>query len=161
VIQQIPSLEIGKSFPSIDMEGSLPDLTDRQLYTQSSEPAILLPKTPVDGKNNFDPIISSPFESEMDIDDADSSAESDQFYREYRGASAHFKKAFSLGIIDNRFETETQLMKSMEGLQLQDLENTIFDQQLCMSWHGYALDMMVRYWDYIFEKFDSSKNKLL
>jgi hypothetical protein len=143
------------------MEGSLPDLTDRQLFTQSSEPNILLPKTPAEVKANFDPMITSPFDSEMDLEDDDLSNHGDHFYRESKGASAHFKKAFSLGIIDNRIETETQLMKSMEGLQLEDLEAMVFDQPLCMSWHAYALDMMVRYWDYIFEKFDSSKNKSL
>jgi hypothetical protein len=166
VVYQPPSLEVGKSFPIINMDDDLSDFEDelpfKHLESQQSQMGMNLPKTPMSTQMVLSPGVVDLGESygNLDSDEYEDDGSDDNFYRQSRGASARFNHAFSFDIMDTRQETEDRLRDSLGQLNKNELESFLFQQHLCMTWYGYTLELLVRYWDYIFEKFEIGANKM-
>jgi hypothetical protein len=78
------------------------------------------------------------------------------FVSDIRAASAEYKSAHSLNIIDTGMETLNELKLTLDFIKETDLQNLLFDSELPLAWHGVAIDYLVRYWDFIFAPFNSN-----
>jgi hypothetical protein len=163
-VLQIPSLEVGSSFPLIIFEDSSTEdvmINEKlKLLTYQKSDITMTPKTPM---NNETTIRSSLMEigsseTELITEECDH-GEKDSFYRQSRGASAKYDNAFSLDILDTSQETNNRLRDSYAFLKKEELDQLLFCQQYPMVWYSYVLEILIRYWDYIFEKFEIGKIK--